>query len=100
MFAHKKQKKTTNLPSDSRPDLQRSIIRPAQNPIPVELEARDDVVIVASHDGRMHHRLVQPVVLYEVLAHVGCLPRASGSREGSRHLLELGDADAPALLLP
>ena len=58
------------------------------------------MVIVTSHDDGRSHWLVQPVVLDEVLAHVGSLPGASAARERTRHLLQRGYTDAAALLLP
>lgn len=64
------------LSSDSGPHFQGGIVTTAQDTVAVELQASDDVIIMASHhDGRVD-RLVEPVVLDEILAHVRRLPGA------------------------
>ncbi|GBP77471.1 hypothetical protein EVAR_56082_1 [Eumeta japonica] len=47
-----------------------------------ELQARDDVILVASHDDRLVDWLVEPIVFYQVLPHVCRIPRggAAGQR--------------------
>lgn len=90
----------SNLPSNGRPNPQRCIITTTQYSFAVELEAGNNVVIVTFHHGGFVHRFVEPVIFYQILAHVCRFPRASTTRQRTRYLLQSGDPYTSALFLP
>lgn len=73
-------KRTNYLSSDSGPHFQGRVVAATQNAIAVELQTSDDVVIMTSHHDWSVNRLVEPIILNKILAHVCRLPGALTAR--------------------